>query len=110
MRLRRWPPICTGTRHPPHDNGIATVTAELDEDSAVPVVNRGDSADRDQACQRAGARRRHRRYAQTAALQAHASYRNVCRHRTGIRCAKRTGASSHECAELGAVVCWSMRV
>ncbi len=39
----------------PRDNGIATMTAELDEDSAVRLLSAGDSADRDQACQRAGA-------------------------------------------------------
>lgn len=38
----------------PHDNGIATLTAELDEDSGVRLLSASDSAaDRAQACQRA---------------------------------------------------------
>jgi serine/threonine-protein kinase PknK len=37
-----------------HDNGIATMTAELDEDSAVRLLSASDSPDeRAQACQRA---------------------------------------------------------
>ena len=38
----------------PHDNGIATATAELDEDSGVRLLSASDSpAERAQACQRA---------------------------------------------------------
>ena len=38
----------------PRDNGIATMTAELDEDSAVRLLSASDSADdREQACRRA---------------------------------------------------------
>jgi serine/threonine-protein kinase PknK len=38
----------------PRDNGIATLTAELDEDSAVRLLSANDSADdREQACRRA---------------------------------------------------------
>jgi serine/threonine-protein kinase PknK len=38
----------------PRDNGIATLTAELDEDSAVRLLSASDSADdREQACRRA---------------------------------------------------------
>jgi len=38
----------------PRDNGIATMTAELDEDSAVRLLSASDSADdHEQACQRA---------------------------------------------------------
>jgi len=39
----------------PRDNGIATLTAELDEDSAVRLLSASDSAyDREQACRPAG--------------------------------------------------------
>ena len=38
----------------PRDNGIATMTAELDEDSAIRLLSSSDSADdREQACRRA---------------------------------------------------------
>jgi serine/threonine-protein kinase PknK len=38
----------------PHDNGIATITAELDEDSGARLLSAGESAaERAQACQRA---------------------------------------------------------
>jgi serine/threonine-protein kinase PknK len=41
-------------RTPRRDNGIATVTAELDEDSGVRLLSASDAADdREQACQRA---------------------------------------------------------
>ncbi len=64
--------------HHPRDNGIATMTAgRLDS-----------SADRDQPASRAGAlAAANRRYAQTAggaARHQNTSYRNACRHRTGI--------------------------
>ncbi len=38
----------------PHDNGIATITAELDEDSGIRLLSASDSVDdREQACRRA---------------------------------------------------------
>ena len=41
-------------RSTPGGNGIATLTAELDEDSAVRLLSASDSADdREQACRRA---------------------------------------------------------
>jgi serine/threonine-protein kinase PknK len=49
--------VAAGLRLPrsiPRDNGIATLTAELDEDSAVRLLSANDSADdREQACRRA---------------------------------------------------------
>ena len=49
--------VAAGLRSPrtiPRDNGIATLTAELDEDSAVRLLSASDSADdREQACRRA---------------------------------------------------------
>jgi serine/threonine-protein kinase PknK len=49
--------VAVGLRSPrtiPRDNGIATLTAELDEDSAVRLLSASDSADdREQACRRA---------------------------------------------------------
>ncbi len=49
--------VAAGLRSPrtvPRDNGIATLTAELDEDSAVRLLSASDSADdREQACLRA---------------------------------------------------------
>jgi len=49
--------VAAGLRTPrsiPRDNGIATLTAELDEDSAVRLLSASDSADeREQACRRA---------------------------------------------------------
>lgn len=49
--------VAAGLRSPrviPGDNGIATTTAELDEDSAVRLLSASDSADdREQACRRA---------------------------------------------------------
>ncbi|MBY0289252.1 MAG: protein kinase [Mycobacteriaceae bacterium] len=49
--------VVAGLRSPrtiPHGNGIATLTAELDEDSAVRLLSASDSADdRAQACRRA---------------------------------------------------------
>jgi serine/threonine-protein kinase PknK len=51
------PTVAAGLRSPrtiPHDNGIATMTAELDEDSGVRLLSASDSVhDRDQACRRA---------------------------------------------------------
>jgi ATP/maltotriose-dependent transcriptional regulator MalT len=42
------------TRTIPHDNGIATITAELDENSGIRLLSVSDSADdREQACRRA---------------------------------------------------------
>jgi ATP/maltotriose-dependent transcriptional regulator MalT len=42
------------TRTIPHDNGIATITAELDENSGIRLLSASDSAsDREQACRRA---------------------------------------------------------
>jgi ATP/maltotriose-dependent transcriptional regulator MalT/serine/threonine protein kinase len=42
------------TRTIPHDDGIATITAELDENSGVRLLSASDSAnDREQACRRA---------------------------------------------------------
>jgi hypothetical protein len=49
--------VAAGLRSPrtiPRDNGIATLTAELDEDSAIRLLSASDSADdREQACRRA---------------------------------------------------------
>jgi serine/threonine-protein kinase PknK len=49
--------VAAGLRSPrtiPRDNGIATMTAELDEDSAVRLLSASDSADdHEQACRRA---------------------------------------------------------
>jgi serine/threonine-protein kinase PknK len=49
--------VAAGLRSPrtiPRDHGIATLTAELDEDSAVRLLSASDSADdREQACRRA---------------------------------------------------------
>ena len=49
--------VAAGLRSPrtiPRDNGIATMTAELDEDSGVRLLSASDSADdRAQACRRA---------------------------------------------------------
>ena len=51
------PGLAAGLRSPrsiPHDDGIATMTAELDEDSAIRLLSASDSADdREQACRRA---------------------------------------------------------
>jgi serine/threonine-protein kinase PknK len=42
------------TRTIPRDDGIATITAELDEDSGIRLLSASDSADdREQACRRA---------------------------------------------------------
>jgi ATP/maltotriose-dependent transcriptional regulator MalT len=42
------------TRTIPHDDGIATITAELDENSGIRLLSASDSAsDREQACRRA---------------------------------------------------------
>ena len=42
------------TRAIPHDNGIATITAELDENSGIRLLSASDSDDdREQACRRA---------------------------------------------------------
>ena len=42
------------TRTIPYDDGIATITAELDENSGIRLLSAGDSAnDREQACRRA---------------------------------------------------------
>ena len=42
------------TRAIPHDDGIATITAELDENSGIRLLSASDSAnDREQACRRA---------------------------------------------------------
>jgi serine/threonine-protein kinase PknK len=49
--------VAAGLRSPrtiPRDNGIATMTAELDEDSGVRLLSASDSADdREQGCRRA---------------------------------------------------------
>jgi serine/threonine-protein kinase PknK len=49
--------VTAGLRSPrtiPHGNGIATMTAELDEDSGIRLLSASDSAaDREQACRRA---------------------------------------------------------
>jgi serine/threonine-protein kinase PknK len=49
--------VAAGLRSPrtiPRDNGIATMTAELDEDSAIRLLSASDSADdHEQACRRA---------------------------------------------------------
>ncbi|MBV8178268.1 MAG: protein kinase [Mycobacterium sp.] len=43
------------TRTIPHDDGIATITAELDENSGIRLLSASDSADeQEQACRRAG--------------------------------------------------------
>ena len=51
------PSVAARVRSPrtiPVDDGIATMTAELDEDSGIRLLSAGDSADdRDQACRRA---------------------------------------------------------
>jgi ATP/maltotriose-dependent transcriptional regulator MalT len=42
------------TRTIPHDDGIATITAELDENSGIRLLSASDSDnDREQACRRA---------------------------------------------------------
>jgi serine/threonine-protein kinase PknK len=97
--------VAFGLRSPrtiPRDNGIATLTAELDEDSAVRLLSASDSADdREQACRRAaelavgidGERR------PLAALQAQLL---LVQAEDGMgRRSRRTGAGAARCAELG---------
>jgi serine/threonine-protein kinase PknK len=57
LGIKLPPVVATGLRSPrtiPRDNGITTLTAELDEDSAVRLLSASESADdREQACLRA---------------------------------------------------------
>ena len=110
--------VAAGLRSPrtiPRDNGIATITAELDENSGVRLLSASDSADdREQACQRAAdlaaaidSTRR-----PLAALQAHlllVETLTVAGQAADATPEKNWHRSRRSVPSSGCHVCWSMR-